>query len=86
MPEASAKISWSTRTLKRNSDTKGLSSFSLIAVLKELGLMKCVLKYGGGGIGGGASKAGGASFGMVLADDEGAGISVGETTSGISIC
>ena len=72
--------------LKRKSDTRGLSNFSLMAVLKELGLMKCVLKYGGGGIGGGASKAGGASLGMVLADDEDTGISTGEVALFGSIC
>jgi len=44
MPEANAKISWSTCTLKRNSDTRGLWDFPLIADLKALGLMKCVLK------------------------------------------
>lgn len=84
MPEASANISWSTRTLKRNSDTSGLSTFSLIAVLKELDLMKCVLKYGGGGIGGGASKAGGASFGVVWFDDDG--IAVEEVSFSSSFC
>lgn len=48
--------------------------------------MKCVLKYGGGGIGGGASKAGGASLGLVLADNEDTGISVGKVALFGSIC
>lgn len=58
----------------------------LIADLKELGLMKCVLKYGGGGIGGGASNAGGALFGVALTDDDEAGISLGDGAPGVSAC
>lgn len=65
--------------LKRNSETEGLSSLLSTAALKELGLMKCVLKYGGGGIGGGAST------GMVLVEVEEDDISVEETV-GVSTC
>lgn len=51
----------------------------LIADLKELGLIKCVLKYGGGGNGG-------ASFGLALADDDEAGISLEDGTPGVLAC
>jgi hypothetical protein len=50
-----------------------------MAALKELGLMKCVLKYGGGGIGGGASA------GMALSENEEEGISL-EGATGVSAC
>ena len=56
--------------LKRNSDTRGLSTLLSTVALKELGLIKCVLKYGGGGIGGGTSA------GTTLAEDDDEGILV----------
>ena len=67
------------RMLDRKSDTRGLSTLVFIVALKELGLMKCVLKYGGGGMGGGAWA------GMVLADVDGRGISL-EGLTGVSLC
>ena len=44
MPEASAKVIWNMRKLRRKSDTRGLSSLVLMADLKELGSIKFGLK------------------------------------------
>lgn len=58
IPDARAKANWRNRKLSRNKEVRGLSSFLLNAALKELGLTKCVRKYGGGGISGRAYSGG----------------------------